>query len=365
MSSFKDFYNPRSIRSMANSIQKAFPAFDTQAFLKVALPPLKNKEMKDRVRWISKSLQEFLPQDFQKSSKILVASLQSEKNPSGINGFLAWPLTQFIEDFGLENFQDSMNSLKEMTKVMSAEFAIRPFLIKYEKESISLLNEWAKDQNVHVRRLVSEGTRPRLPWGQRLFHFQKNPKICLGLLRQLRLDPEIYVRKSVANHLNDISKDHPEFLIHELSKWVKEYPNDPKIKWIVKHALRSLIKQGNADTLSLLGFKKAKIRAPRLEISPAKLKFGNSIKITFSALSEVAEKWLIDYVIYHKKANGELKPKVFKWTTKTLSKNEKISLSKNHAFRKISTRQYYAGKHLVEIQVNGARVSRKEFILEI
>jgi 3-methyladenine DNA glycosylase AlkC len=258
----------------------------------------------------------------------------------------------------------SLATLKELTKAMSAEFAIRPFLLKHRDLSLKTLAEWAADENVHVRRLASEGTRPRLPWGQRLPDFQRNPEACVGLLRQLKLDPEIYVRKSVANHLNDFSKDHPDWLVKELASWQKEFPKNAGVQWIIRHACRGLIKAGHPGALALIGIKAAKIMDPALKLKPAVLQMGRSLEIRFSARAERKESWLIDYAIHHRKSNGGMKPKVFKWTRRNMAAGEKLEIGKAHRFMPISTRKYYAGKHEVEIFVNGKSVARKAFILK-
>jgi 3-methyladenine DNA glycosylase AlkC len=281
--------------------------------------------------------------------------------PRGLSGFLAWPLAQYIEEFGLSYPEDSLGALKEITKEMSAEFAVRPFLLKFPTETLNVLKNWANDPNAHVRRLVSEGTRPRLPWGQRLPHFLADPSHCLPLLRMLRDDPEIYVRKSVANHLNDISKDHPDLLVKEMRAWLKGASKERR--WVVRHACRSLIKAGHGPCLDLLGFSPAGISAARLNVSPQRLILGGQLALGFTAIPTRDESWLIDYAVHHRKANGRTSAKVFKWKVLKVQKGKAVEIQKKHAIRVISTRRYYDGKHAVEILVNGQPVAKAGFWL--
>lgn len=362
MEPFKNLFNEKSVNHIASSIKKAYQPFPSSAFVKKVLPQIKDEELKGRVRVISKILHDFLP-EFPEAAKILAATIQSKRNPNGLSGFSAWPLTQYVEDFGLSHWKESMAALKSITTVMSAEFAIRPFLIQQKDETLDLLMQWASDPNVHVRRLCSEGSRPLLPWGQRLKEVQKKPELTIPILRKLKCDPELYVRKSVANHLNDIAKDHPKIVIKELQAWLKQDPQNKNIQWIVKHASRSLIKNGNKDALSLLGVKPASAEKIKLEITPSEVKMGGHIEIMFSAVAKREEKWLVDYIVHHQKSNGSLSPKVFKWTIKNVEKGQ-ISLIKKHGFKKITTRKYYPGEHHIEIQLNGSPVIKKKFHLK-
>ncbi len=361
MEPFKNLFNADSIRATASEIKSKHPAFQNEDFLACVLPQIESQEMKTRVKTISKALGEFLP-EFPHAVKILTSATKSEKNPTGLSGFQVWPFTQFVEDFGGDYWKISLESLKQLTTVMSAEFAIRPFIIAQQDKTLKLLLEWTKSTNVHVRRLCSEGSRPLLPWGQRLKEIQKNPELTLPILRALKNDPELYVRKSVANHLNDITKDHPRLIVEELKKWNREQPKNKEIYWITRHALRTLIKAGDKNALALLGIKNANAKGPKLQINPAAIKMGASITISFQVTAVKKEKWLIDYIVHHKKANGTHSPKVFKWTERQVVKGP-ISLLKKHSFKKITTRKYHTGEHYIEIQLNGKPVIKKKFQL--
>lgn len=365
MAGLKDLLGPSALREIASAFRNAWPEFPEKKFLALVLPHLSRRELKGRVKLISSALAESLPAAPQKSFPILLGAIESKKNPGGLSGFRAWPLAQLVEDQGLAHPELSLDTLKILTAAMSAEFAIRPFLIQHEELCLNELKSWVKSENVHIRRLASEGTRPRLPWGQRLPRFQKNPAACISLLRELRLDPEIYVRKSVANHLNDFSKDHPDWLVKELALWKAEYPDRKEVQWIIRHACRSLIKAGHPGALGLVGIKAAKVKGAKLALKPSSLKMGQSLEIGFSARSERKEPWLIDYAVHHRKSNGELKPKVFKWTRREMKAGERLEIRKSHWIVPITTRKYYPGKHEIEIFVNGKSVARTSFTLKI
>ncbi len=361
MEKLKDHFRAETVRQLSRVLRAAHPSFSASRFEKAALAGLEGKELKDRVRHLASCLRTHLPNHVPEALLVLQQAIRSEQNPKGVAGFLAWPFTQYVEEYGLEHFHESLAALKEITTVMSAEFAIRPFLQKYRAETLAVLTNWAQDENVHLRRLASEGTRPRLPWGPRLVEFQMDPAFCLPILRALRKDPELYVRKSVANHLNDISKDHPALLVRELRAWQKD--KDPRVQWIIRHATRSLVKAGDEACLALLGYRKPQLKQAKLKVSPAAIRVGGAIELEFSAKAVREEEWLIDYAVYHRKANGKLSAKVFKWTKKRVAVGSSLQLKKKHSIRLISTRKYYAGAHRVEVLVNGAAVAEAPFWL--
>jgi 3-methyladenine DNA glycosylase AlkC len=365
MDKLKNIFSKKSLKQIGKKIQIHFASFPVEAFADETWESAKNLELKDRVRTISKQLKKHLPLDYSTTIGILLNSIQSEKNPNGISGFLAWPFTQFVEDYGMESFEKSLSALKKITSTMSAEFAVRPFLIKHPNECLKLFHRWTEEDNFHIRRLVSEGSRPRLPWGQKIQIFIKDPSLTLPLLRKLRHADELYVRKSVANHLNDISKDHPKLLVKELTLWKKDYPDCKKIDWILRHALRSLAKKGDPSALKLLGFSGSTFRLEYFRIAPSKLVFGNALAFQLKLHAPKSQSWMIDYCIHHKKSNGSTQAKVFKWKKAQMKKNQTLEIRKSHPFRKISTRKYYEGKHSIEILLNGVSVAKKSFELKM
>jgi 3-methyladenine DNA glycosylase AlkC len=274
------------------------------------------------------------------------------------------PQNDFVAAYGLGHLDLSLQALYELTKRFTAEGAIRAFLQAYPQQTLARLAEWAEDPNCHVRRLVSEGTRPRLPLAPRLREFVKNPRPILALLERLKADPALMVRRSVANNLNDIAKDHPDLVVETLARWSKD--TSPETQWLIGHAARTLLKQGHTGALELLGYPAATgISVVSLQLNQARVCMGEDLLFTVDIRStaDAPQSLMIDYVVHHLKANGKLAPKVFKLAKKQLSPGERLSLSKRHAFRPLSTRVYYPGRHALELQINGQRWGWQEFEL--
>jgi 3-methyladenine DNA glycosylase AlkC len=363
-SAFKNWINAQLLNDIAKSIKAVHPEFASTQFLKISndLGPL---ELKARVRLVREKLRELLPADYPKALKILMASM----NDGSLKGFGLWPYADFIENYGLDHPDLSLKALYELTSKFTGEFAVRPFIRKSQIETLAQLEKWATDKNYHVRRWVSEGTRPRLPWGLRLQALVKDPAPTIKLLEILKYDSELYVRKSVANHLNDISKDHPEMLVKLLGVWQKTVPpeHSEKINWISRHSLRSLLKAGHPGALALLGFgAKVKIQAKNLKLKSSKVRVGQYLEFSFDVIctqssGKKPQLLMIDYIIHHRKAGGKLSPKVFKLKSLQLSMGEKIKIAKRHSFKPVTTRVYYSGEHFVEIQVNGQKLCKAKF----
>jgi 3-methyladenine DNA glycosylase AlkC len=365
---FKHYYNRELAVSMAAAVKQVYPPFDSVAFVDDVSATVEEMEFKARIALFASALHRHLPSGFSDAWAILDRLLGDELTGDGgtfSDGFALWPLAQFIESYGLDDFAVSCSAMHEITKRHTAEFAIRPFLVRYPDRTISMLNEWVKDESPHVRRLVSEGTRPRLPWAGRLDLFAKDPSPTLALLEQLKDDRSPYVRKSVANHLNDIGKDHPQILLETCRRW--QDGAGPDRLWIIRHALRTLIKQGNPDALELLGYGKPRVGLQSLELEPPNLVLGESLEFTFtlSSQSDEAQDLVIDFLIHFVKSNGSTAPKVFKLTTRTLGPGESVTIRKKHPIKPISTRRYYPGEHRLEIQVNGQILGGLTFGLEL
>lgn len=366
-SAFKNWINADLVERMSQHIRFHYKNFDSEEFqkLRVQLPAL---EMKPRVQLISSFLKDHLPESYPTALAILVkaATLPAPRVPS-LKGFDLWAFTEFVQRYGLHHFDESLAALYELTQKFTAEFAIRPFLIHEEAKTLKVLHKWTKDPSQHVRRLVSEGARPRLPWGEQLKSFIQDPTATLALLEKLKYDDELYVRKSVANHLNDISKDHPHIAVQTAKKWLKEAPkvHQEKINWIVRHSLRTLLKKGNPEALKLLGYEsKGKIHLNDLKLSKKTVRIGESLEFSFTLTSTPATQVMVDYVIHHKKSNGENTPKVFKLTTKKLKAKETVAIQKKHSFKPVTTRVYYPGTHYLEIMVNGKLLGKIPFELK-
>jgi 3-methyladenine DNA glycosylase AlkC len=313
-------------------------------------------------------LRECLPSDYPEALEILMQILGPE-NPKIREMFehelQLMPIEHFVGAYGLDHFEISMQALYEITQRFTAEFAIRPFLIRYEKETLEVLSKWVRDDNEHVRRLVSEGTRPRLPWAMRLPAFIENPRLTLKLLEKLKDDPSEYVRRSVANHLNDVTKDNADLVVSVLKRWAKEASKERQ--WIIRHALRSLVKQGHTGALEVLGYGPPEVKLVCFCVQTPTLQFGDALEFSFALQSEGkrSQKLVVDYVIHFVKANGSRSAKVFKLSTRTLKGGECLELERVHKIRSITTRKYYAGVHRVEVQINGVVLGGSEFELRM
>lgn len=364
---FKEFINRKAIQQLAERLRASNSEFDRKAFVRSATKGLQALELKDRVRHVAAALRKHLHQDYEAALRHILASLDKplDGTEAVTQGFLCWPLCHYVEEYGLDHFESSMDAIYQLTQRFSCEFAIRPYLDRSPKPALRLLKKWMKDPNVHVRRLCSEGTRPRLPWGAQLRGFRDDPSQTRFLLDRLVDDPELFVRRSVANHLNDITKDHPEYAIEIASDWLKK-PSENR-QWVIRHALRSLVKKGNPAALELLGYSKAKFEVKRLSVTPTRVTLGNSVTIELSLVSRSTrdQRLLIDYAVHFRHANGRQQPKVFKWTQKTLPASGALQLSKRHGFRQVTTRRFYAGEHHVEVLVNGESTGKRKIRLDL
>lgn len=365
----RDVFNPQSVTALSQRLKAAWPAFEADKFCKKIIPKLPEQTYSERWKHISLVLEEHLPKAYPEAIEILLAAQlppYGGDKLEGSNGrFITVALTAFVSRNGMGHFDLSMHALYEMTKRLTAEFDIRHFLKKFPEKTLAVLTAWASDPNPHVRRLVSEGSRPILPWGMRLQQFVDDPTPTLRLLHLLRNDPSEYVRRSVANHLNDHSKNHPDLVVKTLQDWQAEFPGK-NMQRLVRHATRTLVKKGHAGALELLGFKRgAAVRVENLEVTPS-LSIGEYQSFSFDIVSEgkSTQPLAIDYVIYFQKSNGTLAPKVFKLTTRQVGAGEKISLKKRHSFRVITTRKYYPGEHALAIQVNGEEKAKAGFTLK-
>ena len=368
---FKDNLNSEIARSFGVQIKTAYPAFDADAFAAQIEPQLPSLELKERVAVFSEALRNHLPADYAEAVGVLVSIFGGENSPEeGLfketNGWAYWSIAYFVERYGLEDFDTSLAAMHTITKHFSCEFAIRPFLISYPTQTLAILEGWTVDPSPHVRRLVSEGTRPRLPWGMHLTQFIENPTPTLALLDKLKDDKSEYVRRSVANHLNDITKDNPGLAIAALQRWNDGKPT-PEIQWITRHALRSQVKAGDPEALALLGFGPAQISLSGFTITPTQINMGETFALDFTlhSQSESEQKLVIDYVIHFVKANGKSSPKVFKLKTAVLPPHQSLTIRKNHTIKPVTTRRYYPGENRVEIQVNGKIVGESKFELTI
>ncbi|MCC5807711.1 MAG: hypothetical protein JJU00_15410 [Opitutales bacterium] len=353
---WKNQYGPEIPRRIAEMVAAVHPPFDHAAFLRDALGGYEALELMDRGRRIAEALRTHLPSGYGEAVRIIVASaaVPVARDDGPMSGFLFLPHTLFVGTYGLGHFEESMAAQYELTQRFTAEFSIRPFLEKFPDATLERLRAWARDPDQHVRRLVSEGTRPRLPWAARLRRFQMNPRPVIALLELLKDDPELYVRRSVSNNLNDIGKDHPDLLVETARHWMEGA--SPDRRRLVRHALRSAVKRGDPAALAVLGYGSgAQVSVRNLSVTPARVRKGGSVTLAFEVVSSAnhPQQVLADFRVHYVKANGTTRPKVFKLREVELAPGGSVSLQKSVSLKEMSTRRHYPGVHRIDILLNG------------
>ena len=360
---FKNLINEAVVKKISLEISKVYPDFNQKRFQKL-VTELPSLELKARVLLITSHLKKELPSDYKEALCILVKAIESDK----LKGFELWPFSEYISQFGLDHFDESMKAMYLLTSRFTSEFAIRPFLIKNHVRVLKYFTKWSTDKDPHVRRWVSEGSRPLLPWGQRIPLFVMDPTHTILLLDKLRFDEELYVRKSVANHLNDISKNHPQVVIEVLRMWQKDVPSEhaDKIRWITRHALRTLIKKGHEGALKLMGVEgKASIKIQNFKLNKKRFKLNDQMDFSFEVIStsKKDQKLIIDYSIDFIKANGKSGKKIFKLKTEVLEAGQSVTINKKHSLKPITTMKFYSGTHHLKLQINGEVFNEISFLL--
>ena len=352
----KDYYSIEFVESVARDCKKQLSDFDESSFEKMVIAnDWQQLELKERMHRIADVLGEYLPKDYKRSISVL---LEVAVNYSGLR-HMCFP--DFVEKCGLNDFETSMMALENLTEGSSSEFAIRPFIIRYPELTMKKMKEWAKSNNYHVRRLVTEGCRPRLPWAMALPKFKEDPTIVLETIMNLIYDDERYVTRSIANNLNDISKDNPKAIIKIASEYLGR---SKEIDWVIKHACRGLLKQGDKEVLQLFGFsdaghiKVSHFKLDKLVCLEEKLNFSFKLESDKKLLGKLRVEFIIDFM----KANGKTAGKVFKICEGEYDENVK-SIKKYYSFKKISTRKYYLGEHRLHIVINGDVYASKQFKL--
>ncbi|PHS56804.1 MAG: DNA alkylation repair protein [Sulfurimonas sp.] len=354
----KDLYNHQYILTLSKAIKKIYMDFESIKFQECVFNEYwLKKELKQRMRHISKSMYIYLPKDYEISINILINVFKNMPHNLRIENMI---FQDFVEVFGLNDFDISMQALEKFTINCSSEFAIRQFILKNKEKTMSQMFKWSKSSNEHHRRLASEGCRPRLPWAIALNDFKKDPSLVLEILDTLKDDKSAYVRKSVANNLNDISKDNPDILKFLLKKWIG---NNKTTDALLKHASRTLLKASDRDVLNIFGFFRTKdIQIKNFNIN-TKIEWGGELNFSFDIFSnEKLGRLRIEYIMYFLRQNSKYSKKVFKISEGNYETNFK-SISKKHSFRAISTRKYYDGIQKITILINGKEFVNSEFVL--
>lgn len=358
--SLKDWFDPPRLRHIAHEVATLHPAFDQKHFFKLALADLDTLSLMQRLRRTTESLHATLPASYPAALKILRA-LAPRLNHS----FVGLILPDYVAQYGLQHFDLSLAALKFFTPFSSAEFAIRPFLRQDLPRTLAVMETWSRDENDHVRRLASEGCRPRLPWSFRLDPLIADPTPVLPILENLRADPSLYVRKSVANHLNDITKDHPTWVLDLLHGW--PLAESPHTTWIARHALRTLIKKGDPRALTLIGASgKAEVKISRFTITPDNIQLGQKIRLTLhlESTSPKPQRLVVDYALHYVKKSGTTSAKVFKWKEFTLAPGETVTLTRQQTIKDFTTRLQHPGHHAIDLLINGSPLAQSSFHLK-
>ncbi|MEI2404678.1 DNA alkylation repair protein [Niallia taxi] len=358
MEPLKNIYDLAFITKLEDVFTQHYPAFDKERF-RSSLFETEWEELalKERMRQITLSLAPVLPQDYGQAITIL---RQCAPSFTGLGGIV---FPDFVEQYGLEDWELSIETLAYFTQFSTSEFAVRPFLIKDQSKMLAQMEVWASSENEHIRRLASEGCRPRLPWGLSVPALKKEPAPVLVILEKLKEDESLYVRKSVANNLNDISRINPDLAVKIAESW---YGENQKTNWIIKHACRSLLKKGDPRVLQIFGFENNdNLTVSNFRITPERLLIEESIEFSFSLTSEleVPHKVRVEYAIDYVKANGKQSRKVFHLSEMEWKGVMKKVFTKKQSFKDLTTRKHYPGVHRITIIVNGAEKAALEFDL--
>ena len=357
--SLKTFFSPALVRRLGAELVRVHPEFPVDRFVKDACAGLDTLELLDRGRHIARVLGAHLPHSYPEAIDVLLRSLgpahpTDELVGAGMAPFFYLPHVLFVADRGLEHFDVSMRAQYELTKRFSAESSIRPYIARDPARVFGVLRDWARDPNAHVRRLVSEGTRLRLPWAPRVGWLDANPNRVLALLDLLKDDASTMVRRSVANNLNDLGKAHPDLLVRTAATWLDGA--SPERRSLIEHALRSAVKRGDRGALRLLGYgRKPSVSLDRVTFSPQRVRIGGRVTISFALRStaRASQKVLVDIAVHFVKARGATSAKVFKVARVTLGPQERRHFKAAVSLAVHTTRVPQPGRHAVDVIVNG------------
>lgn len=353
----KEMFNKAFYEHLATQFNKVDANFNIQQFVDAVINGLENRSLNERLRFTTLTLKNHLPADFKEAVQVLNAVI-----PNSPRGYTSLIFPDYIGQFGIDDFETSMEALAYYTQFGSSEFAIREFLKHDFDKTLEVMKLWAKSPNHHIRRLSSEGCRPRLPWAMAIPELKKNPDPILSLLTVLKSDSSEYVRRSVANNLNDIAKDNPQIVIEIASKWKR---HSKETDAIIKHACRTLLKQGNIEILKHFGLDSSKIEVTNFKINTPKVAIGHPLEFSFSVQNNDKEPQTIrlEYAVYYLRQNGQLSKKVFKISERIYEQNQSSNINRKQSFKIITTRKFYIGHQKLSIIVNGEEKESAAFEL--
>lgn len=355
----KNWFDRAFYEDLASSLREVHPTFDRTGFVAAAVDDLDTLELKQRMTRAAELCRQYLPQDYGTALELLCRVA-----PRYDGQFRGMYAAEFIGLYGLDDPERSLEALKWLTPFSSSEFGVRPFIRQDLDRTLAVVTTWASDDNHHVRRLASECSRPRLPWSFRLDALIDDPQPLHVILDTLKTDDELYVRKSVANNLNDVSKDHPETMLDWVESWDRQ---DDRTAWIVRHGARSLIKAGHPRSFALFGFEaKPRLAVENLKVKPKRIKLGETVTFSFDIVSRARrdQKLAVDYAIHYVKASGRPSRKVFKLCEIVLEAGARHTAEKRQTFKDFSTRTHHPGRHVFELLINGKTRGEVEFHLK-
>ena len=362
---FKNRIDRNLLQRLADSTRDVWPSFDGDGFVEGATTGIEKLALKARVDHAARCWRTFLPESYEVALEIVVGTLGPKLDGErgwGDAVFSSWIHAQFVQVFGLDHLDVSLRAMVEITQRGTAEFAVRPYLRHHTEKTLAFLETQLDHESPHVRRWVSEGMRPRLPWGERLEMFIADPAPNLEILRALNGDRSLYVRTSVANHLGDIAKDHPETAVAEAVRWIEA--GVPLAEWIARKGLRLLIKQGHPGALTALGFSEGtRATLHDLHLDKSRARIGDTVTFRFVLKGAASEKLSIDYALASENAAGKPRRKIFKLAVRSIKKGESIAMEKIHSLKEVTTRKLYLGAYRLSVLVNGKELGSAVFKL--
>ena len=386
MGTMNELMNAATVKSLAAQLRAA--GAGELPHLAQAATDVDGLSLRGRTDVVATALLADLPDDYREVASLYRRALAADSPGASFGGWMIWPVSETVTTLALaasaapdgqeprdaSAFEDGLALLAELTPRLTSEFAIRRFLEADLDRALAVVTTWTTHEDDRVRRLASEGTRPFLPWSIRVRSVLAHPEAAVPILDALHADDSDFVRRSVANHLNDLARENPDLVVSIATEWSRDASApgaDPEAaantRWVVRHGLRTLVKKANPGALALMGFAPATLEVTPLRVSPDVVTTPGSLTLEFEVTNVGPEsvRLAIDYLVYYVKANGMLAPKVFKLATPTVAPGERVVLSKRHAFRPMTTRVHYAGAHSVELQINGQRYGRADFELAL
>jgi len=358
----KNNINMALIHQYNDNLSKIHKNFNSKKFLQIE-NELLQAELKARTQLVAQAFWLSLGLSYEKAMDVLLKMVEK----GNFKGFAIWPVTEFIQKYGIDHEELSFKAMCEVTPRFTAEFAVRPFIIKNSIKMYERLLSLTTESNEHLRRFASEGTRPRLPWSMQLSLAVKDPAMGIKILEKLKYDPHLYVRKSVANHLNDISKDHPDLVVELLKEWQENCPDNytKEFNFLCNRALRTLVKDGHKGALSFFKVDSKGLITEKFKIAPLKIKMGQNLNFSFYLTNQSKNKkrCIVDFALELKRQNNKTGRKVFKLKNVQLAPGESLLINKKYSFKAITTRKYYSGRQKLDILLNGQVVESKSFLL--